>query len=171
MATHHYLDGFYQNVRGLRTKAIQFLDNASVSEFSFIALTETWLNSTHQTCQYFPSNYEVHRRDRDYNTTGQTRGGGILLALNKHHYPVSSRKYHLESKEIEAIWIETQVSKHSKILMGVIYLPPTLEDVLITTRNRKQFGKIQPSNLFNWRFQYSQNYLGFGFWGKNTPRS
>jgi hypothetical protein len=40
----NYLDIFYQNVRGLRTKSVESFNNVCSFDFKIVCLTETWLN-------------------------------------------------------------------------------------------------------------------------------
>ncbi|CAN7974975.1 unnamed protein product [Ixodes persulcatus] len=73
---------YYQNVRGLRTKADEFSSNLALSSFDIICLTETWLCAEIHDSQYFTNDYTVFRRDRDYSATGQRFGGGVLIAVS-----------------------------------------------------------------------------------------
>jgi hypothetical protein len=50
----YYLDIFYQNVRGLRTKSIEIFNNVCSYDFKIICLTETWLNEPHCSQDVFP---------------------------------------------------------------------------------------------------------------------
>jgi hypothetical protein len=40
----NYLDIFYQNIRGLRTKYSEIYDTVCSTDFNIIRLTETWLS-------------------------------------------------------------------------------------------------------------------------------
>lgn len=81
MLTNRSLNVFYQNVRGLRTKTDIFYRNMVLNSFDIIVLTETWLLDGISSSEIFDDRYIVWRRDRDYGATGQTRGGGVLIAV------------------------------------------------------------------------------------------
>lgn len=46
-------------------------------------MTETWLLDSISDSELFDTRYTVWRRDRDYNQTLQTRGGGVAIAIRK----------------------------------------------------------------------------------------
>ena len=74
---------YYQNVRGLRTKTSTFKRNLAMCDCDIIALTETWLVDGVSDSELFDDRYIVWRRDRDLQKTGQSRGGGVLLAIRR----------------------------------------------------------------------------------------
>lgn len=55
----------YQNVRGLRMKQQKFFRNSSSVDYSIVALTETWLNSSFFSTEHFDHSFNVHRNDRE----------------------------------------------------------------------------------------------------------
>ncbi|KAF2897762.1 hypothetical protein ILUMI_08425 [Ignelater luminosus] len=73
---------YYQNVRGLNTKISEFFCHLLVCDFDAIFLTETWLSDSVSSAELFHKNYTVYRKDRDFTTTGMSKGGGVLLAVN-----------------------------------------------------------------------------------------
>lgn len=74
---------YYQNVRGLRTKTNTFYRNIQVNSYDIIALTETWLTDSVFDNELFDDRYLVWRRDRNYASTGQSLGGGVLIAVRR----------------------------------------------------------------------------------------
>lgn len=70
------IDIYYQNVRGLRTKTLDFKRNIQLCNYHVVVLTETWLWEGIRTEELFSDAYTVWRRDRDYGRLGQKRGGG-----------------------------------------------------------------------------------------------
>lgn len=72
---------YYQNVSGMRTKALQFYQCTSLHDFDIIALTETWLTENILSSEYFDNYYHVYRKDRCAIATGLKKGGGVLLAI------------------------------------------------------------------------------------------
>jgi hypothetical protein len=67
-----WLSSYYQNVRGLRTKQLEF------DIIAFVSL-KTWLNDSYYSHNLFPEGHTVYRSDRvSYKTRG---GGGALIAF------------------------------------------------------------------------------------------
>jgi hypothetical protein len=60
-------DIFHQNVRGLRTKSNDFMDNVSANNFKVCRITETWFNNIILSHNLFPDSYCVFRADRLHN--------------------------------------------------------------------------------------------------------
>lgn len=73
---------YYQNVRGLQTKSKEFYLSSCSSNYDIVALTETWINNSHKSEEFFNQDYVVYRRDRDYDNLNVDRGGGVLIAVN-----------------------------------------------------------------------------------------
>jgi hypothetical protein len=61
----YYIDIFYQNVRGLRTKSTEIFNNVCSYDLKIICLTETWLNESNCSQNCFPELYAVYRSHRD----------------------------------------------------------------------------------------------------------
>lgn len=114
---------FYQNVRGLRTKADTCYNNVAVSDYDIISLSETWLNSSFSSSDYFPPAYTVFRRDRNYEGMSANFGGGVLIAVKKHLQVV--RRFDLEFSD-ESVWVEITFAD-SNLLIGTFYFPPSLD--------------------------------------------
>lgn len=74
---------YYQNVRGLRTKTIQFKRNLQLNNYDVVVLNETWLLDGIKSEELFGDVYCVWRRDRDYAEREQSRGGGVLIAVRR----------------------------------------------------------------------------------------
>lgn len=121
----HKLSVFYQNVRGLRTKADEFLYNSTNSSHDIICITETWLCDGISVSSYFNPSYTVYRRDRDYLCTGQTMGGGVLIATKVS--VASHRRFDLETYS-ECVWIEIKASDGFNYLIGTYYFPPLFDE-------------------------------------------
>lgn len=116
----HNLDIYYQNVRGLRTKANEFFSNVAFTADSIIVLTETWLCPDISSSDFFPPNFRVFRRDREFSNKKKT-GGGVLIAVDASLPCI--RRPDLETS-LESVWIELQSVNGERILLGAYYLPP-----------------------------------------------
>lgn len=99
MIVNKLFNGYYQNVRGLRTKSHTFFSQVSLADFDFICLTETWLTSDFNNREYFDKRYTVFRFDRSLAESGVGRGGGVAVAVRAEYlpelrdWPVPSRAY------------------------------------------------------------------------------
>lgn len=70
-------------MRGVNTQTNCLLNSSSTSDFSIIAITETWLNSTVNSVEFFHTHkYTVYRCDGNFSDTNTTRGGGVALEIN-----------------------------------------------------------------------------------------
>lgn len=109
----------YQNVRGLRSK-LDCCKNAILAESAdLLAFTETFLVSSVNDAEIFPSDYSVIRRDR----LGDVGWGGVLLAIkktNKFKQIVDIDGY---CNDIELV-IAIVTFKYTKIVVCVVYIPP-----------------------------------------------
>lgn len=96
---------FYQNVRGMKTKSHEILMSILSSDYDIICLTETWLDDSFFSSEYFDKRYTVVRRDRSAqfkDLFSKSYGGGILLAI--------SNKYNFVNKiewqtSVEDMWL------------------------------------------------------------------
>lgn len=112
---------YYQNVRGIRTKASEFMSGIVGTSFTVLCLTETWLEEGISSSNYFPPCYSVFRRDRDYANTGQIYGGGVLTAVDASWR--AWRRHDLESYS-ECVWVEIASKDGVNHLIGNYYFPP-----------------------------------------------
>ncbi len=129
----------FQNVRGLRTKANKCFGSVVSSDcLSVWCLSETWLNETCHSGDYFPSSYDVHRNDRPQIGKGTTRGGGVLAAVPSSFHSI--RRPDLEHED-HCVWVELQ-SSSEKALLGVFYCIPGMPTASFTTMLRKCEEKV-----------------------------
>jgi hypothetical protein len=80
---------FYQNVRGLRTKSTERFNTVCSLHYEIICLTETRLNKSFSTHNYFPGTYTAYRSDRD--CLDKSRGGGVLTAVSDTVFGIKRR--------------------------------------------------------------------------------
>lgn len=105
------LHGYYQNVRGLRTKSHDFLAQVAIADYDFICLTETWLTEDFYDREYFDSRYAVYRADRSAEESGAERGGGVAIAVRaacaplRRDWPVPPRA------AAEALWVSVPLGR------------------------------------------------------------
>lgn len=106
---------YYQNVRGLRTKASEFEHGLLTSNHDIVCLTETWLHSAMSSSENVSSNYAVFWRDRDYANRNCRLYGGVIIAANKRI--VAHRSFDLETYG-EYVWIEVCSAGGKRCLIG-----------------------------------------------------
>lgn len=124
---------YYQNVRGLRTKTDELLIGLHESEWDIICLTETWLNDGINTAELITNKQLAHRRDRNYERSKTTRGGGCMIIQSKQID--SFRRFDLESdiEFIEDIWIQLPTSEAS-IYLCTVYITSKTDNYSIMER-------------------------------------
>lgn len=124
---------YYQNVRGLRTKASEFFANVVASCFRHNLPKETWLCQDLSDSLYFTDRYTVFRRDRNYEATRQMFGGGVLTAVSG--AVKATRRHDLETYD-ECVWVEIQANRCS-YLIGNYYFPPKFDSSSFITHFSK----------------------------------
>ena len=82
---------------------------------SVIIGTETWLNPSINSCEYFPPNYEVIRKDR------KDGYGGVLLAVKK-DFVIDQMEV---TTVVEAVFVKLQLGKNLPLIIGSLYRPPS----------------------------------------------
>ncbi|CAB4025347.1 Hypothetical predicted protein, partial [Paramuricea clavata] len=107
------------NARSIVNKDRELRTRLSSYDYDVIAVTETWLDSSINDGEIFPSSYQVIRKDRSRS------GGGILVACS-HHLSVR-RRFDYET-ECEVLWCEVVIPNPlTTMLVGVFYRPPSTD--------------------------------------------
>lgn len=125
------IDLYYQNVRGLRTKLVEFRNGLSQLNSDLFAITESGCNQSIEDCEIIPNGYQILRCDR---TDGRKQGGALLIA---------SRRYELRRVNIPFVLIDNCVfemlcatvflNNHFLFFCCVVYIPPnSSEDDYLT---------------------------------------
>ncbi|GBL95000.1 hypothetical protein AVEN_187508-1 [Araneus ventricosus] len=112
-------DGRLKNVRGLRTKTVEFFSSV---EYDVICVTETWLCEGIDSWHLFDDRYLVYRKDRGSSSNSSRRGGGVLVAIKR---CLSSRKLDVPGLDLEAIWISVKLNHSKKMFLCVVHFPPS----------------------------------------------
>ncbi|GBM51289.1 hypothetical protein AVEN_164371-1 [Araneus ventricosus] len=132
-------NGCQANVRGLRTKTVDFFSSVASEDFDVICLTETWLCEQIDSSDLFDDRYLVFRKDRDSSTSYCKRGGGVIVAIKKN---VSASQIHVPLINLECIWISVKLKFGKKVALCVLYLPPAsgidsdVDDAIYNSYNR-----------------------------------
>ena len=114
------LNGLLINARSIRNKVPQLQTLLNVYNIDFVAVTETWLDSSVNTSEIFDSSYQVHRKDRPYK-----KGGGVLIAF-KSCFKVMQRDDLTTSSNThnEILAVDILCKRLGKIVFIVCYRPP-----------------------------------------------
>lgn len=121
------LNIFYQNVRGLNTKLINFRSSIPLFIcYDVIILTETWLSSDVHDSELGLNGYQIFRVDRNYLNSNYSRGGGVLIAIKSY---IKTSLICTNFNTLEQIYTLLFINSF-KILIGAVYLSPmsTLPD-------------------------------------------
>ncbi|GBN40701.1 hypothetical protein AVEN_182432-1 [Araneus ventricosus] len=107
------------NFLGLRTKTVEFYSSVSSVEYDVICVTETWLCEDIDSWHLFDERYIVYRGS---SSNFSRPGGGVLVAIKKCLY---SRKLDVPGLGLEAIWISVKLNRRKKMILCVVYFPPS----------------------------------------------
>ena len=81
------LSFYYQNVRSIKTenKFLTFKSNLQLRALPIdvIVLTETWLCEENDPSSTDIEGYTVYRNDRNNEASNKSKGGGVMIAVNK----------------------------------------------------------------------------------------
>lgn len=109
----------------MRGKVNEFYIKVKSSNYNVIILTETWLNSSFLNSEILDSNWIIYRKDRDYNATKTSRGGGVLIAV---HTSISSEAVDVDTTSSTEI-VFAKLSFFSKVIfLCSLYIPPSSVD-------------------------------------------
>ncbi|XP_031349526.1 uncharacterized protein LOC116175507 [Photinus pyralis] len=118
-----FMDIYYQNVRGLKTKVKSVYCNSLSIDFDVIALTETWLTPEIASGELFDANiFTVYRKDRSPVTSVKVRGGGVLIAIKSTFKSLPLNVHQVSI--VEEIWAIIDLSPQGTILVCCTYIPP-----------------------------------------------
>ena len=123
----HSFSLYYQNIRGCRTKLNDLSASITSSNFDLIALSETWLDSDISDSEIVNSGYVIFRKDRNFDGTRTSRGGGVLLAVSVTCAcsQLNTNTFHVAVPSIDVIGIKVVLGKYSHYVFNV-YVPPNL---------------------------------------------
>ena len=112
---------YYQNVRGLRTKIDNLLLVTTDCNFDVIIMTETGLDDSVTTQQFFGSGFNVFRCDRGPTNSCKSRFGGVLIGIAQQY--ASRVVDSVSGHSLEQISVYSTI-KGKTFLFCAIYIPP-----------------------------------------------
>ena len=105
-----------------------------------ISGTESWLNENIKSCEVFPENYTVYRKDRS------RLGRGVFLLIKNELISTEETNLKAECETIlacETIWARVKLQNSKDLIVGSFYMPhrndseiKELKKILINLANR-----------------------------------
>lgn len=147
---------YYQNVSGMRMKAMSIRLFAPVIEADCLAITETWLSHDRFSAEFFcPEVFDVYRCDR--RDPCKRTGGGVLIAVKNSFKSRAINMDHVNSifVTLDIVGVEIILEfRHLRIF--VTYIPPetsaqTISDFLDSLS--VVVGDLNKKNSVCWGFQ------------------
>lgn len=89
-ANRKYSHCYLPNARRFRSKFAEIFEAISAYEYDVIAICESNLTCDVNSEEYFPENYNVHRKYRKYDDVELESGGAVLLACKDFNSPNSA---------------------------------------------------------------------------------
>lgn len=118
---------YYQNVRGLRTKTLDFFASVVDCTYDIICITESWLSSDVFDNELFPDFYSVFRADRKFDILNKNRGGGAILALQSKYFSqlINVDRIVSDCPQIDIVGCLIKFN-HVQFIIYVLYIPPDI---------------------------------------------
>ena len=114
----------HTNIRSLKAKdRLLHIKCELLGTYDIITVSETWLKRSDNTDNFSLPGYQLpFRKDRSSGFGGY---GGVLAWVSNHI--ACKHRQDLESKELEALWLEIRL-KNKKFLLCVLYRPPNVDN-------------------------------------------
>lgn len=126
-----FFDITYQNVRGLRTKLSEFSNSLATINSDIFCATETWLNDDIDSNEFGNQDYLIYRKDRQYDISNTTRGGGCLLAVKSNLIVHRVSEYETTHKNLEDLWVRIKINENEDLYICAVYVSPTVDCVVL----------------------------------------
>ena len=103
------------NFRSIKNKKVDLLEMIDGYNPSILIVTETWLNQAIHISEFFPPNYNVHRKDRPDGFSGVLIGVRSDFICDR--IDISSTT--------ESVYISLALEKGRQLIVGALYRPPS----------------------------------------------
>lgn len=117
----------YQNVRGLRTKTVQFISLIESSSSDLFAITESGLSAAIQNAEFTLPGYQVLRCDR---ADGRKHGGVLLVATPRvelRQVPLPGN-VNIDNHKFELICASVYIQNRFLFTCCTVYIPPQTDE-------------------------------------------
>ncbi|KAK0146581.1 hypothetical protein N1851_014085 [Merluccius polli] len=121
---------FLANVRSLANKMDEMRLRVATKTSNSCAflLTESWLTASIPDASIEIQGYTIHRQDRNKESTGKSRGGGVVIYLNNNWTSDSKLVSSHCSQDLEYITVKCRpfhlAREHSAVFITVVYIAP-----------------------------------------------
>lgn len=162
---------YYQNVRGMRTKTEDVLNNILINNYSVIVFTETWLNCNIMESEFVDDRYVVYRRDRSCSSSSKRDGGGVMIAVSKQ---ISSSRHLGWESNVEDLWVSINVKSNNtvmKISICAVYLPPPVSFESLSCFLENCSNGIDKSDNVILLGDFNLGFIGWSRESENGPCS
>ena len=146
------LNVFYVNSRSIMNKIDAVRGIACTEDLDIIGITETWLDTKDK--HFLPEveidGYTLFHKDRE----GRKGGGVALYVRNTLHSYINNRIK--TDRNTESMWIDIHIGRNKKIVVGIIYRPPNLDEEASTTimqelERASRYNNVYIMGDFNYR--------------------
>ena len=110
------------NCQSIKNKIAELQTFISSTEPDIVLGTESWLQPEVLSCEIFPEEYAVYRKDRK--TVKKTKGGGVFILVRK-EFITSEIKIDTHS---EIIFIDLKLKGQQNVKIGCLYRPPDSDE-------------------------------------------
>ena len=121
---------FLANVRSLANKMDEMRLRVATKSINSCAIliTESWLTASIPDASIELPGYTTHRQDRNKESTGKSRGGGVVIYLNNNWTSDSKLVSSHCSQDLEYITVKCRpfhlAREHSAVYITVVYIAP-----------------------------------------------
>ena len=112
----------------MKSKLLELNLNASITEYDIIVLTETWLDSSILNSEVLPANYRIFRTDRDFHSTGLSKGGGVLIAVDDSFSCTQIKSPANIPSLVDMLCLKLNLNPGRYVLLFAFYVPPQLSN-------------------------------------------
>lgn len=129
---------YYQNVRGLRTKCLDFYNGVLRENHDLILITESWLQGDVLDSELTDPRYDIFRCDRDLQLCNKSRGGGVLICAHRKLQATVFSEWISDTAESLCVKVPAHtLSSDKDLFIAVVYTPPDLLDLSTRFTNLK----------------------------------
>ena len=130
------------NCQSINNKIAEFHTFLSSTDPDIVLGTESWLRPEVLSCEVFPEDYSVYRKDRK--PGDKIKGGGVFILARKDFI---TSEIQLDS-ESEFIFIQLQLKDQQNVKIGCVYRPPWTDEEYMKDLGNV-LSKIDPQHKGN----------------------
>lgn len=117
-----FLSIYNENMRSVVNVRKHLLLSSDETDYDVVTITETWLHNGHNNNEFFSEKYNIFRKDRIDSMVGESRGGGVLIAVKNE---IDCDEYSIpEMKDLEAICVKIPLQT-GNLFIYCLYIQPS----------------------------------------------